>query len=143
MNFPHHYQVTAACQADGPVNLGASGLSPIHSFPPAQFGGPGDHWSPEDLLVAAVADCFCLSFRAIAAASKFPFTDLQCEVVGTLDRVERAMLFTEFKIAARLTLPEGSDLERGKRLLEKAEQTCLVTNSLKSQVHLDGTVVHG
>jgi organic hydroperoxide reductase OsmC/OhrA len=53
------------------------------------------------------------------------------------------MLFTEFKIAARLTLPEGSDLERGKRLLEKAEQTCLVTNSLKSQVHLDATVVHG
>lgn len=93
--------------------------------------------------MAAVADCFCLSFRAIAAASKFPFSGLSCEVVGTLDRVERAMMFTEFKVVARLTLPEGSDLERGKRLLEKAEQTCLVTNSLKSQVHLEATVVHG
>ncbi len=141
MNFPHHYEVAAACRVDGAVSLSAAGLAPLASQPPKQFGGPGDHWSPEDLLVAAVADCFCLSFRAIAAASKFAFEDLQCQVTGTLDRVERAMLFTEFKIVARLTLPAGADAERGQRLLEKAEQTCLVTNSLKSSVHLEAQVV--
>lgn len=141
MNFPHHYEVAATCRAEGAVSLSAAGLATLASQPPKQFGGPGDHWSPEDLLVAAVADCFCLSFRAIAAASKFAYEDLQCQVTGTLDRVERAMLFTEFKIVARLTLPAGSDPERGQRLLEKAEQTCLVTNSLKSAVHLEAQVV--
>lgn len=143
MNFPHHYSVSANCQGEGPVRLNASGLSELSSYPPAQFGGPGDHWSPEDLLVAAVADCFCLSFRAIAAASKFAFADLQCEVEGTLDRVDRAMLFTEFKVVAKLTLAAGGDAERAKKLLEKAEQTCLITNSLKSQVHLEAIVIGG
>lgn len=141
MNFPHHYVVTAACQTEGAVRLNAAGLPELASQPPKQFGGPGDVWSPEDLLAAAVADCFCLSFRAIAAASKFAFNDLHCEVTGTLDRVERAMLFTEFKVTARLVLPAGADAERGQKLLEKAEQTCLITNSLKSSVHLEATVV--
>lgn len=141
MNFPHHYAVTANCRTEGEVLLNSTGLPELASQPPRQFGGPGNVWSPEDLLVAAVADCFCLSFRAIAAASKFAFSDLQCEVTGTLDRVERSMLFTEFKIVARLTLPAGVDSERGQRLLEKAEQTCLITNSLKSAIHLESTVV--
>jgi organic hydroperoxide reductase OsmC/OhrA len=141
MSFPHHYAVSASCQIEGSVRLNAPGLPELASQPPKQFGGPGDAWSPEDLLCAAVADCFCLSFRAIAAASKFAYTDLHCEAIGTLDRVERAMLFTEFKVVARLTLPAGADTERGQKLLEKAEQTCLITNSLKSSVHLEATVV--
>jgi uncharacterized OsmC-like protein len=141
MNFPHHYVVAAACRPEGVVRLSAAGVPELASQPPKQFGGPGDVWSPEDLLCAAVADCFCLSFRAIAAASKFSYNDLECEVTGTLDRVERAMLFTEFKVVARLTLPAGADADRGHKLLEKAEQTCLVTNSLKSAVHLEASVV--
>ena len=94
-------------------------------------------------MVAAVADCFILSFRAIAASSKFAFSDLSVTVDGTLDRVEREMLFTEFKINARLTVAAEVDVSRAQRLLEKAEQTCLITNSLKSKVHLHPEIVHG
>lgn len=32
--------------------------------PPVQFGGDGKEWSPEDLFVAAVADCYLFSFKA-------------------------------------------------------------------------------
>jgi uncharacterized OsmC-like protein len=51
-------------------------------------------------------------------------------------------LFTEFKIHARLSVAADVDATRAQRLLEKAEQTCLVTNSLKSKVHLHAEVVH-
>lgn len=141
MNFPHQYSVTAAARETGSVSLTADRLPPLASSPPTQFGGPGDQWSPEDLLTAAVADCFVLSFRAIAAASKFPFQGLNVVVTGTLDRVERAMLFTGFDIRAKLEVPAGTDPERARRLLEKAEQTCLITNSLKSTVHLECEIV--
>lgn len=140
MNFPHHYRVAARCTATEVVTLSAAGLPDIASAAPQQFGGPGNLWSPEDLLVAAVADCFALSFRAIAAASKFEFVHLECRVTGTLDRVERIMLFTEFQIEAELTIPAGGDTSRAERLLEKAEQACLITNSLKSTVHLSSRV---
>lgn len=142
MNFPHHYVIHGNAQPEGLVQLSGQGLPGLSSAPPAQFGGPGDQWSPEDLLVAAVTDCFILSFRAIAAASKFAFQDLKVEVQGTLDRVEREMLFTEFHIKAELVIPADGDTGRAQRLLEKAEQACLVTNSLKSKVHLEAHVTN-
>ena len=143
MNFPHQYVVQGRAQAEGLVTLSGEKLQSLNSAAPAQFGGPGTEWSPEDLLVAAVADCFILSFRAIAAASKFAFHELKVTVDGTLDRVEREMLFTEFEINARLVVDADVDAARAQRLLEKAEQTCLVTNSLKSKVHLHAEVIHG
>ena len=67
--FPHHYAVVAKAETQSDVALEGERLPPIASAPPTEFGGPGDRWSPETLLVAAVADCFILTFRAIAGAS--------------------------------------------------------------------------
>jgi peroxiredoxin-like protein len=139
--FPHQYQASASAQPAGLVSLNGKDLPEIHSAPPTEFGGPGDQWSPEDLLMGAVADCFALSFRAIAAASKFEWIDLKAEVTGTLDKVERVIQFTELNLQAHLTVPAGADEARAQRLLEKAEQTCFITNSLKVEPHLETTIV--
>lgn len=141
MNFPHHYRVAGSAAPTGLVQLSGDKLPTLNSAPPTQFGGPGTEWSPEDLLVAAVADCFILSFRAIAAASKFEYQSIAVDVEGTLDRVERAMLFTDFKIRAKLTVAGNVDQARAERLLAKAEETCLITNSLKAPVHLETEIV--
>jgi organic hydroperoxide reductase OsmC/OhrA len=139
--FPHHYAVAAGAQAEGPVALTSKGLPDLASAAPQQFGGPGDRWSPETLLVAAVADCFILSFRAIARASKLPWTSLECRVEGTLDRVDRVTQFTAFQVHASLRAPAGVSEEQARRVLEKAERSCLISNSLKAPSHLE-TDVH-
>jgi peroxiredoxin-like protein len=141
-DLPHHYKVVAAAGPDGDVSLAGDGLDAILSAPPVEFGGPGDKWSPETLLVAAVADCFILSFRAIARASKLSWISLNCEVEGTLERIEGATKFTEFLIRATLSVPQDTKEERAHRLLEKAEQSCLITNSLSSTTHLDAVVLN-
>jgi organic hydroperoxide reductase OsmC/OhrA len=141
--FPHQYEILAQGQVDGPVTLQRNGLPTLESMAPVEFGGPGDHWSPEDFLVAAVGDCFILSFRAIAEASKYAWTSLRCDVSGKLDRVDRKVCFTEFQLKARLTIPPDSAADRGKHLLEKAEQTCFITNSLAATVQLETEVTHG
>lgn len=138
--FPHHYVVAAAAGVDGDVVLNSPRLTALASASPAEFGGPGDKWSPETLLVASVADCFILTFRAIARASKLPWQAVQCQVTGTLDRVERVMSFTAFTVNASLQVPAGTDHARAKQLLEKAERGCLITNSLKAEVHLNASV---
>ena len=84
------------------------------------------------MLVGAVANCFILSFRAIARASKFAWTSLRCDVDGVLDRPEKATYFTAFNIHTVLNVPEGTNVEMAERLLEKAEKICLITASLKS-----------
>jgi organic hydroperoxide reductase OsmC/OhrA len=138
--FPHHYAVAASATTEGDVALGSHQLSPIRSAPPAEFGGPGDLWSPETLLVAAVADCFVLTFRAIAGVSRFPWISLTCDVVGTVDRIDRVTQFTAFEVRARLRVPPGAREDQALRLLAKAEETCLVTNSLTVKPHLEAAV---
>jgi peroxiredoxin-like protein len=139
--FPHHYKVQANASAEGNVILSGADKASMESAPPAEFDGPGDLWSPEDLLVAAVADCFILSFRAISKMSKLPWESLECRVEGTLDRVDRLTQFTEFKMFAKLTIGDEQDKDKAERLLQKAEDTCLISNSLKAVPHLETEVV--
>jgi peroxiredoxin-like protein len=138
--YPHHYKVQAAAKAEGTVTIASERLPSLLSAPPLQFGGPGDQWSPETLLVAAVADCLILTFRAVARASKLSWLHLDCSAEGVLDRVDGVSRFTEVRLHARLTLPAGGDVERGKHLLEKAEKACLITNSLKAEPVLTADV---
>ncbi len=135
--FPHHYIVSAAGSTEGEVTLSSEGLTSIGSAPPAEFDGPGDRWSPETLLLASVADCFVLSFRAVATASKFEWLSLDCQTTGKLDRVERVNQFTEIENEVVLRIPAGSSEDTGRRLLEKAESVCLISNSLTADVHLE------
>ena len=141
--LPHRYVVNASVRPVGDVPLSKDGVRVIESAPPKEFDGPGNQWSPEGLLTAAVADCFVLSFRAIATASKCAWVSLEARTEGTLDRIDGKMRFTRFDTHAKLQVPEGGDIERAKKLLEKAELTCLVANSLTSERHLTVEVVSG
>ncbi len=139
-NLPHHYNVSAAADPESVVQLRSTGLPDLESAAPAEFGGPGDKWSPESLLVASVADCFVLSFKAIARGSKFSWISLTCSVEGTLDKVERLTRFTTFDIKASLAIPADMNEEMALRLLGKAEHLCLITNSLTADTHLTTSV---
>lgn len=133
----HQYSATASANPESLVTLEVEGLASIESGPPKEFGGSGEQWSPEDLLVSAVADCFVLSFKAVATASKFQWTSLSCSVTGTLDKVDRAMQFTALSIKPTLTVPADADVDRAHKLLEKSEQVCFITNSLKADTELE------
>ncbi len=139
-SFPQRYRVTASGDPLDDVQLAAERLTAMRSASPAEFDGPGDLWSPETLLVGALADCFVLTFRAIAAASKLPWSGLQCEVTGTLDRIERVTQFTQFDIVAHLTITSADDAARARQMLDKAERNCLISSSLKGPVTLTATV---
>lgn len=138
--FPHHYSVTAATSGAVEVVLDSEGLPPLVTAAPLEFDGPGTLWSPEAMLVGAVANCFVLTFRALAKRSGLTWSSLSCDVSGTLDRVERVIQFTAFDIRASLRVPAGSDTAQAERLLERAEQTCLISNSLKAPSHLAAVV---
>ena len=121
----------------------AERLTMLGSASPAEFDGPGDRWSPETLLVGAVADCFILTFRAIANASKVPWISLDCDVTGTLDRVGRVTQFTHFEMTAHLVVLAGQDAGAARHAIEKAERDCLISNSLKASMVLAATVEIG
>ena len=92
--FPHHYTVGASLVGDGLATLTSTGVRPLETAPPTEFGGPGDCWSPESLLIAAAVDCFMLTFRGIAGASKYAWSQLECKADGVLERVDGVTRFT-------------------------------------------------
>lgn len=139
-DFPHHYKTTASAHHDSNVELTSPGLEALESAGPAEFGGPGDLWSPETLLVAAIADCFILSFKAVARAAKLDWISVSCDVDAVLDKVGKVTQFTEFHQTVLLEVPAGTDEAKAMRMLEKAEHVCLITNSLNGTAHLDATV---
>jgi len=135
--LPHHYDVTVTASELGPAEIESPGLSTVISAPPLEFDGPGNLWSPETLTVAAVADCLVMTFRAIANVSKLRWTRLVCDAQGTIDRSDGVIRFTAIRLRARLSLPDGADAEKARKLTEKAKKACLVSNSLKCEPTLE------
>lgn len=140
-DLPHEYQVNASAATEGNILLQVDKLPQLISAAPAQFDGPGDQWSPEHLLVASVADCFILTFRAIATASRLPWDNLDVSAEGVLERIDRVTRFTRFTVSATLTVPADTSTEKARRLLDKAEENCMITNSLNADCHLEAEVV--
>jgi uncharacterized OsmC-like protein len=46
------------------------------------------------------------------------------------------MKFVRVETTAKLVVPVGTDLDRAKRMLEKAEVTCPISNTLNCEHHL-------
>jgi organic hydroperoxide reductase OsmC/OhrA len=138
--FPHRYQVNATAAPDGDVMLLGDGLRALRSHAPAAFGGPGDRWSPETLLVGAVADCYALTFRALARAAGLQWASLECEADGSLDRAPGGPQFTSFRIRAYLKVAPGSTDADGRAVLERAKTRCIVSHSLKAPIEFEGHV---
>lgn len=139
--LPHRYDVRARAETAGLVTLESAGLAPLSTAAPPDFDGPGDVWSPETLLIGAVADCFILTFRAVARASALQWRHLQCDAEGVLAREEGQLRFTEITLRVRLEVSAETDSGRAERLLDKAERSCLVTASLKTKVRLESQVL--
>jgi organic hydroperoxide reductase OsmC/OhrA len=139
--YPHLYTVSASGTATGVVPINATELPVLNTAPPREFDGPGDQWSPESMLCAAIASCFILTFRAVARASKLEWSQLTCNVAGTLERVEDESRFTQFVTQAKLTVAKGIDAAKARRAMEKAEHGCLVSNTLRAARVLELEVI--
>jgi len=139
--YPHTYSVSAKGSAIGAVPVESQGLPTIETAPPPEFDGPGGVWSPETLLVAAIANCFILTFRGVSRAAHFEWKGLEAHVDGTLERNSGVTQFTRYKTRATLTVKPGTDHAKARELLERAEKVCLVSNSLRGERILEVQVL--
>ena len=131
MKNEHTYRVVAWWNA-GKTGLAKSDSAPnaIHFAAPPQFGGLEGRWSPEDLLLSAIAGCFTTTFRALADYSQFDYTDLEVEVEGIVRKVESGYEFTGLVIRPTLTISNTAEQPRAQRLLDKAKRLCLVSRAI-------------
>ena len=101
---------------------------------PPEFGGEPGLWTPEHLLLGAVATCYVSTFRVIAERSKLDVHGLEVFVEGIISKEQGGFRFTEIVIRPAITVEREQDCERAQRLAEKAEDACLVSRSLSAKI---------
>lgn len=138
----HLYHVDVAWSNDRKGMLCSPDLNKASDSPgcievatPPEFpkGIPGI-WSPEHLFTAAVSSCLMTTFLAIAENSKLDFISFHCSSDGKLEKADGKFLMTEVLLQPVVTVREEKDVDRALRVLEKSEQNCLISNSVKAKV---------
>lgn len=131
--------------ASGRTGFAKSSSAPnaIHFTSPPALGGLEGRWTPEDLLLSAIASCFTITFRALADHSKLAFTDLQVEVEGSVNRVDSGYNFGQVLIQTNLTIPQEQERARASKLLHKAKELCLVSRALSVEQKFEALVQVG
>ncbi len=132
----HSYRV-AAWWTSGRTGLAKSDSAPnaIHFTAPKEFGGLEGRWTPEELLLAAVAGCFTTTVRSISG-DQFDFTDLQVEASGTVRKAQSGY-GCEIVIRPTLKIACSEERERALDLLKKAERLCLVSRALGTNLRFE------
>lgn len=133
--FPHRYSVRLAN-----AELSAPPRAPIAAGPPPQFGGSDRVWSPEELLLGATLECLWTTFEAFARRDRLTVHDWSGAADGILDRGPRGPVFTSITLSVAMTVDAG-DEERARRILDKAEQGCIIANALNVKVNVEATVL--
>ncbi len=109
--------------------------------PPEFEGGVAGIWSPEHLFVAAVSSCFMTTFTAIAGFSKLEYKSLNVAAVGKMEKVEGKFVISSIALKAELTILDEDKKDKAIRIMEKSETACLISRSIKTEVHLEPTVI--
>lgn len=134
-----HYYNTKIEWNEGRIGtISESGFPNITVATPPEFPkGVPNIWSPEHLFVAAANICLMTTFLAISENSKLEFESYSSDAQGKLEKVEGKFMISEIALNPKIKLKNVEDAERAKRIIEKSEANCLISNSMKSKIILN------
>lgn len=136
MDNQQYYEVALEWEEGRKGLISSPGLNDsIEVATPPEFpkGVPGI-WSPEHLLVAAVNSCLMTTFLAIAENSGLEFVHFESKALGKLEKVDGKLLISEIELSPRLEIKTEAQREKARKVLEKSEGACLISNSVRSRI---------
>ncbi|MFD1019995.1 OsmC family protein [Thalassobacillus hwangdonensis] len=137
----HHFHLKADWPG-GRNNVGsinAGNLQTKISIPP-EMDGPGVGTNPDEMLLGAAATCYIISLAAMIERADLPMQRMELTSEGIVEVVEG--VFTYKKIIHRpvVVLKKGAaikDLTKLQRLVDKAEESCMISKALRGNVELE------
>lgn len=135
VQYPVYFMATAAApsgtKAAWSIQCGAQeGRCAV----PPEFAGAGGGFSPEDLYLQALTNCFVATLKVYAEMSHLKFEQIQVESNLKVDKNEKGqpwMAAADFKVLIR-----GADKpDRIRTLVDKAIKSGFVLNSVKTSMN--------
>ncbi|RZU61290.1 OsmC family protein [Zhihengliuella halotolerans] len=113
----------------------ADGLPDLPGTADPTFHGDRDRWNPEQLLLAALAQCHMLSYLHIAVKHDVVVTGYTDQAEGTL-RLNRdgSGEFTSALLRPRIELADESQRELADSLHRQANAVCFIARSVNFDV---------
>jgi organic hydroperoxide reductase OsmC/OhrA len=116
----------------------------IHFSAAAELGGLPGRWTPEQLLLCALAGCFTTTFHDVAHAADFAYTDLEVEIEGSVRRSRNAgCSLAEILIRPRLTVASEDQREAGLALLRRTKALCMISRAITVPQTMEPSVETG
>ena len=120
------------------------GLPALEVATPPQFGGRERVWSPEHLFVASAAACLMTTFRVIAGISRLEVLSYTDDAIGRLVKGEdRLYRIDRVTLRPRVVIRGPNQIEKAHRLLQKAEEVCLIGRSMACHMVVEPTIEAG
>lgn len=91
--------------------------------------------------MAAINGCLLTTFLAVAENFKLNFIDFESDSIGKLELIDRKFIISEVTLTPTIIIANKTDEELAKKVIEKAERACLISNSIKSKVVLKPTII--
>jgi organic hydroperoxide reductase OsmC/OhrA len=139
--FPHRHHVHVTAAADGYAQASTSGAPPLTAAPAPQFGGPGDAWTPEHLLLAALETSFVFTCRAFAHRANIPAQSIDVEAAGTVHRMMGVARFVEIVLRPTIRIDGSVSRDVVTQLLSDAANASIITASLSTPVRVEPVVL--
>lgn len=138
----YHVDLIGSDEKTGVLRAEDDGLPELSVSSPPEFGGPPHIWSPEHLFVASVAGCLMTTFRSIAARSGVEVLEYSDEASGILRKGPEGFYSIEqIVLRPTIVISDDSKRDRAQRLIERAEEVCLIGRSIRCLVVLEARVV--
>lgn len=142
MSDVHYYETSLKWEEGRIGSLSSDGMPYITVATPPEFPrGVPNTWSPEHLFVASVSVCVMTTFLAIAENSSLEFKSYSAKAKGKLEKIDGKFMVTEIELNPEIVVANDSVVEKAKRIIEKSEKACLISNSIKSKVILDPKII--
>ncbi|HXH34634.1 MAG TPA: OsmC family protein [Plantibacter sp.] len=124
------------------LTVSADGKHELEGSADKPFRGDPSRWNPEELLLAALAQCHLLAYLHVAVTLGVVVTGYTDDAVGTM--VEDGAgggAFTEVILRPRVSVGEASMVEAALAAHTKANQLCFIANSVNFPVRHEPTIV--
>ncbi|GAA1238270.1 OsmC family protein [Prauserella halophila] len=104
------------------------------------FRGDADRWNPEELLLAALAQCHMLSYLAQCARSGVVVTGYADEPAGTMAETLGVGEFTSVSLRPVVTVADAGMVEQARELHEPAHEACFIARSVNFPVRHEARI---
>ncbi len=113
-------------RADGKPELAGSADVP--------FRGSADRWNPEELLLAALAQCHLLSYLHSAVKHGIVVVDYRDSATGTMEQVGDGGRFTSVTLHPRVTITDPAQRGLAQQIHAEASANCFIAASVSFPV---------